>query len=202
MSQDADTPKNDLSPTTPGDVVPAGSEESAAEKSEKAEKVEKDPRAAMAAAVGRIPSGLFILTAAYEERRAGILTSWVQQVCFEPLMVSVAVAKGRPIMPLVSDSRSFALCQVRADDKMSLRKFGGGGRGGGDVNDDPFLGIDLIPSQRGVPILRQSLGYMECEVAYHMDVDGDHDLFVGRVINGAYLNGDPFVHLRTNGLKY
>ena len=157
-------------------------------------------RAGVGAALGRIPSGLFILTARYEDRRSGILSSWVQQVSFEPAMVSVAIAKGRPIMPLVSESRQFGLCQLPEGDKVYLRKFAAGI----DPNEDPFLGFDLIRENRKtcVPILANVLSYVECEVAAHMDVDGDHDLFIGRVIGGQCFNGKPFVHIRENGFKY
>ncbi len=151
------------------------------------------------AALGRIPSGLFVLTARHEDRRGGMLASWVQQVCFEPPMVMVAVSKGRPIMPLISESRMFGLCQIPKGDRVLLRKFAGKL----DPSEDPFLGFELLDSSHaGVPILANVLAYLECEVACHMDVEGDHDLFVGRVIRGGYLGGEPHVHLRENGFSY
>ena len=156
-------------------------------------------RECIGAALGRIPSGLFILTAGYEDRRAGMLASWVQQVGFDPPMVSVAVAKGRPILPLISGSQQFGLCQLSEDDKILLRKFAGRG----DPGEDPFLGFDLIPdTQTAVPILAHVLGYLECEVKAHLDVEGDHDVFVGKVLGGAYFDGRPFIHVRESGFRY
>ncbi|MFA9479638.1 flavin reductase family protein [Phycisphaerales bacterium AB-hyl4] len=155
----------------------------------------------IAEALGRIPSGLFVLTAQHEDRRQGMLTSLVQQVCFEPPMVCVSVAKGRPIMPLISESRQFALCQLSENDKLLLRKFAGGV----DPSDDPFLGFDLVNTHlHNLPVLKHALAYLECELACHLDVEGDHDLFVGRVHAGARLKKDdtPHIHLRENGLKY
>ena len=52
-------------------------------------------------ALGRIPSGVFVLTAVHENRRDAMLASWVQQVGFDPPAVSIAVAKGRPIVDLM-----------------------------------------------------------------------------------------------------
>src|SRR5690554_6461350 len=95
---------------------------------------------AIGAALGRIPSGLFILTAQYEDRRAGMLASWVQQVCFEPPMICVAVGKGRPIMPLISESRSFGLCQIADGERVMLRKFASGS----ELGEDPFLGFEMV----------------------------------------------------------
>jgi flavin reductase (DIM6/NTAB) family NADH-FMN oxidoreductase RutF len=154
-------------------------------------------RRGIAGALGRVPSGLFVLTARHEDRRAGMLASWVQQVCFEPPMISVAVAKGRPLMPLISESRRFGLCQIAKGEKVILRKFAGGI----DPGDDPFLGFDMIPNTH-VPILANVVGWMECELRCHMDVEGDHDLFVGLIKAGNFFEREPHVHLRDNGFKY
>lgn len=139
------------------------------------------------AALGRIPSGLFILTAWNEDRRMGMLASWVQQVSFKPPLISVAVAKTRPIMPLISESKLFGLCQLPQDEKAMMRKFSGTMD---PSDDDPFLGVELVSDTvTRVPILANTLGYLECEVTCHLDVDGDHNLFVGSVKGGNYLSG-------------
>ncbi len=156
-------------------------------------------REGIGAALGRIPSGLFILTAKHEDRRSGVLTSWVQQVCFQPPMISVAVAKGRPIMPLISESRCFGLCQLPKGEKVILRKFAAGIAAG----EDHFLGFEMLGhSELGVPLLANVTSYLECQLTCHMDVEGDHDLFVGAVRAGNYLAGEPQVHIRENGFKY
>lgn len=161
--------------------------------------MEESQRKVISTVLGCIPSGVYILTAQHEDRRLGMLASWVQQVCFEPPMVSVAVAKGRAIMPLISESRRLALCQIGEDDKLLQRKFANTP----DINDDPFLGFDLVPGYfPGLPILRQTSGFLECELACHMDVEGDHDLFVGKVVNAGYNAGRPLVHLREDGFAY
>src|SRR5258708_33808962 len=47
------------------------------------------------AALGRIPSGLFILTARRGTEETGMLASWVQQCSFEPPLVMAAIRRGR-----------------------------------------------------------------------------------------------------------
>jgi flavin reductase (DIM6/NTAB) family NADH-FMN oxidoreductase RutF len=161
--------------------------------------MDEKTRQGIGAALGRIPSGLWVLTARHEDRRSGILVSWVQQACFQPPMVSVAIAKGRPIMPLISESRHFGLCQIPKGDKVITRKFSGGG----DLGEDPFLGFELLPNGvSGVPILAHVMAYLECELTCHMDVEGDHDLFIGQVRAGSYLSGEPYVHIRDTGFRY
>lgn len=165
--------------------------------------IDTQAHADIGAALGRIPTGLFILTAEHEERRMGMLTSFVQQVCFEPPMISVAVAKGRAIMPLISESRQFGLCQLGEQDRIILRKFSAALPPG----EDPFLGFELIPSLLpNLPLLTSSIAYLECELTCHMDVEGDHDLFVGTVRAGACLDtrrkANPHIRIRKNGFEY
>ena len=161
--------------------------------------MDKDVLKQIGDAIGRIPSGLFILTACFEDRRMGMLASWVQQASFEPPMVSLAIAKGRPIMPLISNSHEFGLCQIPKGDKVLMRKFASHI----EPTEDPFLGFEQVsPTINKSPILAGALSYMECNLVCHMDYEGDHDIFIGKVVGGSYFNGDPFVHIRENGLKY
>ncbi len=153
----------------------------------------------IADALARIPQGLYILTAQHEEQRSGILVSWVQQASFKPPMVCVAVGKGRSIMPLISESRAFTLCQIPKGDRVLLRKFSGGS----DLKDDLFLGMELLQvTGAKSPVLGQALSYLSCEVVCHMDIEGDHDLFIGQIRAAGYIAGEPHIHQRENGLKY
>jgi len=153
-------------------------------------------------AIGRIPSGLFIMTAAYEARRTGMLTSWVQQVAFKPPMVSVAIGKGRPILPLIGESRHFGLCQLSKNNRTIMRKFAAGI----EPDDDPFLGFEMREPASGqhlpAPVLEGVLSYLICQVVCHVDLDADHDLFVGQVKEGELIGGEPDVRLRSDGFGY
>ncbi len=157
-----------------------------------------DTNKSIGAALGAIPTGVFLLTAQHEDRRQGMLASWVQQTCFQPPMVCVAVAKGRPIMPLISESRRFVLCQLDTEDRVIQRKFRNA-----DHEDAPFLGFELVAGVfNNVPILKQCHAWLECELSCHMDVEGDHDLFVGQVHGGGRNPGSPLIRIREDGFTY
>lgn len=143
------------------------------------------------AALGCIPNGLFVVTSTCEDRRGGQIVRWVQRCCDQPPMISMSLTKGKAIMPLISESRRFALCQLSKEERILARKFSQ------DFStlEDPFLGLDMIRSQLGLPILAQSVSYLECELACHMDVEGDRDLFVGLVLGGRYIHGEPAVEI-------
>lgn len=165
--------------------------------------LDKETRRSIGAALGRIPQSLYIMTAAFEHRAKGVMVSWVQQAGFEPPMVSVVLRKGRDIVPLIHDSHSFALSQVVDDDKLTLRKFAEGRRSGQGRDDDPLAGIETFRKATGAPIIKKALSFLDCELVRHIDIDGDHDLYIGLIRDGGLLHeGEVTVRLREDGFKY
>jgi flavin reductase (DIM6/NTAB) family NADH-FMN oxidoreductase RutF len=153
---------------------------------------------ALAAALGRVPSGLFILTVRQGEQETGMLASWVQQCSFEPPQVSVAVQRGRFVHGLLADGVAFAV-NVLADGQSNLLKHFGKGFSAGEP---AFNGLDVYHTPAGVPVLRQALAHLDCRVAGRF-ATGDHDLVIGQVVGGRpHADGPPAVHVRKNGLKY
>lgn len=133
-----------------------------------------------ARALGLIPSGLYAMTAAYDGERSAVLVSWVQQCSFEPPMVAVASPKGRPIAPLIRDSHSFALCQFRRDDAFLLRTLS-------REDSDPREVLDPIRCEAlatGSPCITRATAVLDCEMMRHIDLDGDHELYIGLVVGG------------------
>jgi flavin reductase (DIM6/NTAB) family NADH-FMN oxidoreductase RutF len=129
-------------------------------------------------ALRSIPSGLFVLTCAYDKFRTGILTNWVQQCSSDPPMLVVAVQKGQTIEPLLRDARAFVLNMMPAGDRRSIRRFGIQL----ERTDDPFLSIDFDTAVTGTPILKNSLGWFDCELEGHLSPDADCRLYLGRVV--------------------
>ena len=59
------------------------------------------PDKQLAGALGRIPSGIFVLTVGRDNVETGMLASWVQQCSFQPPLLSVAIQPGRDIANLL-----------------------------------------------------------------------------------------------------
>ncbi len=150
-------------------------------------------------ALGQIPSGIFILTAGTGSRATGMLTSWVMQAGFEPPTVSVAVKLGRNVCDWLTEGQPFVLNLVREGQKELLRHF----YKSFEPGENPFEGLEIAHCPRGVPILKDSLGHLECEPAGHAD-SGDHRVFLAKVVRGKMLEGDgkPMVHIRNSGARY
>jgi len=149
--------------------------------------------------LGRVPSGIFILTIGTGERATGMLASWVQQAGFEPPMVSLAMRLGRYTSDWLTEGQPFNLNLVGESQTAFLKHFGHGFAPG----EPAFKEIEISHCRRGVPILTEALGHLECEPVRHVD-SGDHRIFVANVVRGRLNQPDakPMVHIRKSGTKY
>jgi flavin reductase (DIM6/NTAB) family NADH-FMN oxidoreductase RutF len=149
--------------------------------------------------LGRIPSGIFVLTAGTGERATGMLSSWVMQAGFDPPMVSVTVKLGRAICDWLSEGQPFVLNVLGHSQTNLMKHFSKGFEPG----EPAFEGLDITHCARGVPVLKDALGHLECEPVRHID-SGDHRVFLAKVVRGKLRDADakPRVHIRTSGAKY
>jgi flavin reductase (DIM6/NTAB) family NADH-FMN oxidoreductase RutF len=149
--------------------------------------------------VGRIPSGIFILTIGTGPRATGMLSSWVMQASFEPPMVSVAIKLGRYVCDWLTEGQPFVLNVVAESQTKFLKHFAKGFEPGAPA----FEGLAISHCARGVPILKEALGHLECEPVRHID-SGDHRIFLANAVRGRLTNTDaqPMVHIRKSGARY
>lgn len=149
-------------------------------------------RTEVAVPLDRIPAGSFLLTSCYTDQRGGVPVKWVQQCCMTPPMVMLAVEKGHALSPVIRDSRAFAICQLDPNDRGTVRSFDHQQPG-----IDPFAGMTSTTAPSGSPVPMRALGYIDCELARHVDIDGDYEIYVGVVHHAAVLRegADPMVCL-------
>lgn len=154
--------------------------------------------------LGRIPSGLFIVTWREGDADRTMLTSWLMQAGFEPPAISIAVGRDRQFLKAASGDLRFVVNQL-ADSQRSLL-----GRFGKPVPDgqDPFAGIAISRSPCGAAVLPDTVGWMECHgrplpAEPAATSEGDHQIVIGDVtVAGTGPADAPLVHLRKSGLHY
>jgi flavin reductase (DIM6/NTAB) family NADH-FMN oxidoreductase RutF len=157
-----------------------------------------DPRKQFAAALGRIPSGLFILTVRQGEAETGMLASWVQQCSFDPPLVTLAVRHGRDILNWLAVGAPFILNILDDTQSDMIGHFGRGFA----PNEPAFEGLEVERPDGCAPVLSEALAYLDCRVRLRQPT-GDHELLVAEVVGGRMLNdGHPMVHVRKSGLHY
>lgn len=158
-----------------------------------------DPVPEWTAVLGRVPSGLFILTAMDDSAETAMLASWVMQCSFAPPRVSVAVKPDRHVYGWLRDGAAFTLNLIPEGDKRLLSHFGKGFGPG----EEAFTGVNVERTPGEAPILGDALGHLFCRVVTRVSA-GDHDLIVGTVVGGRMqqTDGKPYIHVRKNGLRY
>lgn len=152
----------------------------------------------VASALGRLPSGLYVLTARRDDRETGMLASWIMQAGFVPPMVTVALAMDRPLAGWLAAGTTFAINILSAEQRPLLAHFGRG-----FTEEEPaFDGLELRRSAEGIPLLSGTVGNLLCQPRSHVD-SGDHHVFLASVV-GGHVDSElpPLVHIRKNGLRY
>lgn len=150
-------------------------------------------------ALGKIPSGLFIVTAGSGDNSSGFLASWVQQTSFEPPLVTVAVKEGRGIEIFLEQKLPFVINILGEKNRNLMKHF----LQGFAPDENPFENLNTFSGITGTPVLEDVLSYLECEYRESHKI-GDHVLYVGEVVNGALQTkeDEPLVHIRKNGFNY
>lgn len=155
----------------------------------------EDPSSTISALLRQIPCGLFVLTAAHDGLRAGVLTRWVQPCSRRPPMVMVSIATGLAIEPVIRDSRGFAICQIPADDRLLRRRFAVPQ----DRSEDPFITLPHRDCPSGAPVPERAMSYLDCQLVRHVDLEADHRLYVGRVVHAGICRAGSTPAVEVNG---
>ena len=151
-------------------------------------------------ALGRLSSGLYILTTQKGNLSSAMLASWVAQASFKPLGITVLVARDRAIESLLHPGDHFVLNILEEGNyqrlmKHFLQRFAPGA--------DRFEGVKTYSAKNDCPILADALAYLECEVKSRMEC-GDHWSIYSTVSVGRVSKPDALtaVHHRKVGNHY
>ena len=159
---------------------------------------DSEQRKGLLAALGRVPSGLFILTVRHGDAETGMLASWVQQCSFEPPQVTLAIKRDREILDWLTPGLLFTLNILDDTQTDMIVHFGRGF----SLSEPAFAGLEVERPEGGAPVLSEALAYLECRVVSRCAA-GDHELVIGQVIRGRLLGeGHPMVHVRKSGSHY
>jgi flavin reductase (DIM6/NTAB) family NADH-FMN oxidoreductase RutF len=152
----------------------------------------------LATVLGRIPSGLFVVTWRESGHDRGMLASWVMQAGFQPPTITVAVGTSRGLLAALGDRTPFVVNVLGESQRPLLARFG---RPAGP-GDDPFAGLAVNRAPCGAASIADAVGWLECHATAQVDA-GDHAVVVATVTAaGAGSGAAPLVHLRRNGLRY
>lgn len=152
----------------------------------------------LARALGRLPSGLYIVTVNGPDGPLGFLGSFVQQFDLEPPVVAVGVGSGRDHLEAMRLSGRFAISVLDEDSKSLMAPFFGKVPEGQTAFD--VVAWSAAPG--GTPVLDGAQAWIEAEVTGEHALE-QHVVVFGRATEGDLRrDGEPLIHLRKNGLSY
>lgn len=155
---------------------------------------------ALAPVLGKLVSGLYIVSLKAGDKDAGFLASWVQQAGFEPPMLTIAFNKGRSAhLDLLKESKNAVVNIMAKENSKTMSAFFKAPPEEGSV----FDALDTKAGENGVPVLNDSLGYMECTYKAEMASE-DHIVVLMEITAGKINNSEiqPSTHIRPDGFKY
>jgi flavin reductase (DIM6/NTAB) family NADH-FMN oxidoreductase RutF len=144
-----------------------------------------------------LSTGVYVVGVCDGKRTNAFTASAVIPVSFKPVMVAVGVGIHHASRPILRAGGAFTINVLKRDQIEVASHFGT--VSGRELN--KLSGVRWRPGLSGAPILLDALAYIECELA-SVVAAGDHELALGRVVDGAVLRIDeqPLLYRDTHNL--
>ena len=130
------------------------------------------------AAMARFPGAVTIVSAMADGERRGITATAVCSVTAEPPSVLVCLNRKTGTCAAVAETGMFNVNLLAGDGGEVAMRFAGQG---GVTGEDKFAAGTWGEDARGMPILRDSVVSLSCEVTERMEA-GSHSVFIGRIV--------------------
>ena len=143
----------------------------------------------------KMPSGLYVVGSTDKgDRRNGMTINWVTQVSFDPKLIGISVERSAFTHELIEAGGVFGVCLIDREDRAIVRKFTK--PVDVDLAARTLNGVAYLDGPAtGAPVLAQSVAYIECVVRQSVET-GNHTLYLGEVVNTAFLKDEAIDVLR------
>lgn len=127
---------------------------------------------------GRFATGVTIVTMKNEEGFHGLTVNAFTSVSLEPPLVLICIQKDGNSHTYIANTDAFVVNILSSKQKDLAGRFASS-----DLDSlGRFENVSYRLSPRGIPILEDSLGYLECHLENQF-VGGDHTIFLAQVEN-------------------
>jgi len=131
---------------------------------------------------------LWVVTAAADGGRGGLVATFVNQASIVPDMprVLIGLARHHNTCRLIHSGRSFGLHLFAESQIDWVWRFGG--QSGREC--DKLIGLNLTTAATGCPLLADALAWLDCRVEAEFDT-GDRTIFLGAVADAKLNQQSP-----------
>lgn len=131
----------------------------------------------------RYPTGVTVVTSLLEGKPWGGTMNSFTSVSLNPPLIAVFVMENSRTTAAIQDTGKFIVNIMKHDQEAHSMQFANDGM------DDKFQGVSHRESDDGIPILDNSLGFIECDI-YTTQKIADHIMFVGQVKKASVVNDE------------
>ncbi|HVN40873.1 MAG TPA: flavin reductase family protein [Myxococcota bacterium] len=141
-------------------------------------------------ALARRAAGVSVVTTRAGDRVHGMTVSAFAEVSLAPPLVLVCADKSSNTLPLIEESRVFAVNLLARDQEALSTRFA-------SKKDEwhRFEGLELDRGVTGAPLLRGVVANLDCRVVAAHE-HGDHVVYVGLVEEARWFERPPLLHFR------
>jgi len=140
-------------------------------------------------ALGQFPTGVILLTACSSDGlRLGMTMSSFNSVSLDPPLVLFSIHRQAANLPEWRRCNRYAINVLNEEQEELSNRFARSGA-------NKWAGLPPLATDSGVPLIPNALVAFECEPYARYD-GGDHEIFVGRVIElheSAVMRGQPIL---------
>jgi 3-hydroxy-9,10-secoandrosta-1,3,5(10)-triene-9,17-dione monooxygenase reductase component len=126
-------------------------------------------------ALGRLATGVALVTAALDDQPAGLIVNSLTSVSLEPRLISFCPSRTSHTWSRIRQTEHFGVNVLgRQHERFAVRATPPGA--------DRFAGLDWELGNDGVPLITDALASFECAIVAEHPA-GDHWIIVGQVIH-------------------
>ena len=141
-------------------------------------------------ALGQFATGVTVVTVMRDDGSVhGMTANSFVSVSLEPLQILICVAHRALTCRLVNERGNFGINVLSENQEEMARFFALPEQ---DPQTARQLGVAFLSSQRGTPLLDESLVQLDCRLVETVN-SGDHAIFIGEVVDVQVHEGNPLL---------
>ena len=132
------------------------------------------------------PTGVTVITTEVEGEIHGMTANAFMSISLDPKLIAISVGERARMLPLIQQSKKFAVNILAADQEKESMQFAGQLKEQHNVKFETY---------HDTPIIEESLASITCEL-YDEHVAGDHTIFIGHVTGVKLTEKEPLLYFQ------